>query len=100
MTVTERVQSGAELLDRKFPGWEGQISLDSLDLGDFTNCTVTQLYGSYIDGLEDLGFGGFAVCHYDGDEVDYGFDSYYADEYEYAELTAAWKALISQRRVS
>ena len=43
-TFTERVQSGARLLDEKMPGWHDLIDIDRLDLENTENCVLGQVF--------------------------------------------------------
>jgi hypothetical protein len=77
------VEAGAAFLDKRRPGWDRLIDLDTLDMGDPRNCVLGQLYGIiyaaiigvFVDDEERLGFEG-----------------------NYAVLTADWKRLIRERR--
>ena len=95
-TIAERVAAGAAWLDEhEPPGWVDRVDPDTLNLGDCWRCVLGQLRGEYFDALDDLGL----------DEVwgdDHGFslneDLPYPERY--AELTAAWRDLISTRRAA
>ena len=100
-TVAERVQRGAELLDEKRPGWWREIDLSRLDVSSTCNCV-----GSQVAGVPH----GFTVAmealELDGEEafVAHGFesDTNLSDRLfraEYAALTAAWRDLITGRRL-
>ena len=45
-----RVARGAELLDRRKPGWAAKINLDRLAMNSCDDCLLGQLYGNYFDG--------------------------------------------------
>ena len=53
--VEERVQAGAGLLDVARPGWESEINLDELIMGDRSSCVLGQLYPCYVKGIRALG---------------------------------------------
>ncbi len=60
------VNFGAQLLDSKQPGWAERINLESLDLTHYKYCILGQLYGTYGEGISELGWDipfshGFAV---------------------------------------
>lgn len=118
--IEARVRAGAQLLDDCDPGCINSIDLDRLDMGSCALCVLGQRYGSYdrgvllVSGVSRPGIVEWAVDHgfcvmlsIDGDGE--GYDSYaaYASAYdgarakqlrEYAELSAAWRALITERR--
>ena len=81
-TVSERVDAGAALLDKRIPGWFNLVSVDTLKIYDPTLCVVGQLFGDYLGGLDALGVNIAA---------EYGFNAY---DDEYTELDAAWRELI------
>lgn len=71
-TYERRVLRGMKLLDDKIPDWRSRINLDALDMRSTTRCLLVQLYDSYENGLNVLGFAlderkavhfGFAVRH-------------------------------------
>lgn len=45
-TLKQRVQRGAELLDKTAPGWERLVSITELDLGSCFHCVLGQLFQS------------------------------------------------------
>lgn len=94
---------GAVLLDAKFPGWEFEIDLESLDMRDPYKCVLAQVAQnfnlggrSWDDGLRKLGFSDW--WNADAEEQKMirrrGFTSEFT---EFKELTQAWKALIQRR---
>lgn len=92
-TIKERVQAGAELLDREEPGWEQRIDVRELDLQDACRCILGQLYGDYDDGI--------ALIHLPDEDslgFDFGFNSTMTPQFR--TLTRAWKALIRERRAA
>lgn len=52
-TVEGRVKLGAQLLDKKRPGWDARINLDTLQLGDCENCVLGLVETGLIDETED-----------------------------------------------
>lgn len=48
------VQRGVALLDTKNPDWRKKIDPEILDLNECTLCILGQLYGHYIDGVNEL----------------------------------------------
>lgn len=74
----QRVRLGAALLDHKQPDWRKRIDTANLDLEDTRNCIIGQLYGYYINGLEQLrisgGYGhGFYFDHEDLEAFTYAW---------------------------
>jgi hypothetical protein len=55
--ATQRVRGGANLLDYHRPGWEREIDIEHLDMGDTDFCVLGQLYGDYESGCDALGLG-------------------------------------------
>ncbi len=49
------VQRGAELLDRKVPGWYTRIRPGDLDLASRDQCVLGQLFGDYYYGAFRVG---------------------------------------------
>jgi hypothetical protein len=47
LTIAERVQRGASLLDTKFPGWVDQVDLSTLDLASGCDCILGQRFGDF-----------------------------------------------------
>jgi len=89
MTVKERVQAGAELLDAEHPGWASKINLETLDVGRWWACVIGQLQES--DSSIDTELSG---------NSQFGFTAQFtAQEHpdEFDELNAAWKTLIQER---
>lgn len=109
------VVRGAAFLDRVIPGWEREVEIKSLDLGDTCRCVLGQVFASmaagseghidrvpYVSGFtaarEQMGFSMLAVDHGDSvwtPEEFFGFDHF--GSVSYNELTAAWRALLHGR---
>lgn len=49
-SLRARVAQGADLLDRVWPGWWREISLDRLAMHSCDACVLGQLYGEYTRG--------------------------------------------------
>lgn len=97
--IAEAAETGAALLDRRFPDWAEQIDLDSLEMSVSETCILGQLYGSYWQGLAALTMTtpGFA------DPIDYGFilpvyldNNENGDQY-WEQLDRAWRDEIANR---
>tara|TARA_B100002049_G_C16083708_1_gene378313 strand:+ start:1659 stop:2267 length:609 start_codon:yes stop_codon:yes gene_type:complete len=86
--IDPRILDGADLLDKKKPGWWHKIDLEALDQRDESRCVLGQLYGNYHKGLR-------ALALYQGQAVDHGFNSRI---FSHAGDTDAWHALIEARR--
>jgi len=48
-------QKSALLLDKRHPGWDKKIDLNTLSMYDANNCVLAQLYGGYTKGLDEIG---------------------------------------------
>ena len=104
MTTTEKtplaaVKRGADVLDKQMPDWLHRVDLDRLDLGSCVQCVLGQLSGrhdfaAYESVLREL-------APEDENEEDWaerhGFDTSSLD-YDYEELTTAWKQYITGRQ--
>jgi hypothetical protein len=100
-TIDDRVAAGAAWLDANRPGWWQRINLDTLDLGDPCRCVLGQEYGDFADGPEELVDDTKSVVANGFDALDFWFvnDRTPRDVLtELADLTAAWRALITARR--
>lgn len=52
----ENVRRGAALLDEKgVPGWREKVNPRQLDMNSHHKCVLGQIYGSYGEGLLELG---------------------------------------------
>lgn len=58
LTVGERVESGAKLLDDYASDWYRFVDLGRLDIQSIQNCILGQIFGSFRNGTRDLGFEG------------------------------------------
>lgn len=93
MTVEERVAKGAELLDKKVPGWEEKIDLNELKLDDCWDCIIGQVLGHYSkENLATIGLRLFESAS------EHGFSYWSLTLEEHHELEAAWTKLILERR--
>lgn len=90
MSYTEKAQRGANLLDRRRPGWHREIDRETLNQGDTRCCIGGQLYGSYSELKSALGLS------YE-ESVEHGFEIrdespetvHTSPTWEYQDLTAA-----------
>lgn len=87
--MQDRIKRGLELLDTEARGWENEIDLTILDMGDSDVCILGQLYGTYRDGLEAL------TLSLSPEEA--GFERV-AGESTYTELTQTWTEIIRKKR--
>lgn len=105
MTIEERVERGANLLDERAPGWYDRIKIQTLVMSEPCKCVIGQVFLIEPDGLDhdqykaitsDLGLPGQLDVYYgfevsdDDDALDYNA--------EYQLLHDAWIDLIEQRR--
>jgi hypothetical protein len=89
-----RVLAGAAFLDEEHPGWHTRIDADRLDMRNFENDVIGQLYGSYPMGLDELGLS-------DEQAWMFGFDVLPSDpswSRAYRELDDEWRRVISERQ--
>lgn len=106
LTIKDRVEAGAALLDRHVPNWDRRIDLDKLNIASAEFCICGQLantsrspkvkaaledpsdgYGVFLEYLEEKRPDAYVHSH------DYGFAGGSMHL-----LTKAWKALIEGRR--
>lgn len=98
-TLAQRARAGAEALDRQLPGWEEEIVLSKLDMGDYQHCVIGQLFdGAYSYGLQILAAGeGMAGGEFNNSTAAERFGLDYFGEETYADLRHEWKLLIEDR---
>ncbi len=53
-----QVEKGMALFDQKKPDWLKDIDENKLNIGDPNACALTQIYGSFSGGLQELGISG------------------------------------------
>lgn len=89
--VIEKVAAGAEWLDETHPGWEREIDLAVLDLGDCSMCVLGQVFGGYFIGLTytDTREWDWAANH--------GFNISLHGYWSYDTLREVWVDLIKER---
>jgi hypothetical protein len=100
--VLETVEAGALYLDDVAGhGWWDCIDLETLHMGETTNCVLGQLYGTYQRGLAEI-YGPNVDDDGNVDDdlsVEHGFTQ---AEYPYcgswAPLTDAWSLVVRDRR--
>lgn len=98
----ERVARGAELLDKKFPGWEGKINLETLNLASSeageNGCVLCQITKMpWVSALRAVGFRHIQELY--GREHLYGFQSE-SSFLDYDMLDQAWRELLKERFAS
>ena len=108
MSIKERIERGAALLDEKIPEWESRLDLAFLHMASGCQCVLGQAdEGDFWLALRKL----FPYVQNESDlwqlAFEYGFniqphgDRYgltEEDERYYASLTAEWKKFITERR--
>lgn len=115
----ERVARGVALLDSRVPGWDQEIEVEDLDLGNTDYCVIGQAAELIIKTVaesavrrEDLlhaqrvnngayGLGLAALGLTFKKAISYGFDESSAvrHSYGYHELTEAWCDVLATRRL-
>lgn len=97
------VQRGAQLLDRKRPGWHGRIDVDQLRMEECERCVLGQVFGEYRDGLLRLFPGPYLSEHWAGSF--FGFclfnEDFFLVDYvdpQWHELRDLWLGEINQRQ--
>lgn len=99
-----RVAAGIALLDHYFivhqgqPEWRDRLDRDRLDVADFYDCPLGQLFGRFGDGLDMLAAAGLVDLGDDGVTVAHGFDAGWFDYDTYVDydaLTAAWQRALA-----
>lgn len=99
--LEDRVEAGAEYLDKHFPGWEDRINVATLSLINCQQCVLGQLTGHYAEALAALP----DVKNLLGDDEDdwardHAFSIEDAQGYDWNDMTVAWKELIARRRIA
>jgi hypothetical protein len=79
------VDEGIHTLDVEEPEWREKINPHTLDVSDFCNCVLGQVFGSYSTGQNMLGFTSKDAA------ADHGFESG-GFAFDYDDLQAAWEA--------
>lgn len=52
------VEAAAQFLDKQHPGWASKIDLNSLNMFEWNNCILGQLYGDYTKAISKLSLSG------------------------------------------
>lgn len=109
LTINERVQAGAELLDKERPDWMSHIDVDRIRMESCADCILGQLYDYYTLGVEvlelelsDVVRYGFAVgegCISEEEWLRYDQTGQWPKWFEEKKgaLAEAWKAEIEKR---
>jgi hypothetical protein len=98
--IATRVAAGVGLLDEQEPGWLNKIDLTQFDIASTHRCVLGQVYGSFHEGVSNLG-----LCGDDEQgcrELEYGFDvsdsRMNEAKWEYADLQKEWVRVIEALR--
>jgi len=96
--MIEDIWRGVEKLDAYFEDeiWSANINLDELQIESRYYCTLSQLFGSYEEGLRLLEIT-LEEAHLYGFDASPNIDRYEQDQ-EYYDLTILWKRKIQQIR--
>lgn len=89
--VIANIPDGYALIESRKPGWVFDVDTTRLDMRNPSKCILGQLYGSYLDGRDDLGI----PC---GNGEHYGLDCNYAVGNDWNLLTEAWVDFIKAKR--
>jgi len=81
---------GANILDKKCPGWASGIDLDTLSMNHFDLCVLGQCCGGYKKGIRRLGLWTIVGS------IGHGFFLPWFGAW--SKLKAAWFPLIKQRQ--
>lgn len=92
MYQEEQVRAGIALLDQKVPDWRDQVDVAELDMVEYRQCVLGQVYGSYHDGLDELDLDDAGAVAY-GFQVPSFLSSTDEDE-DFINLADTWKALL------
>lgn len=91
LTIQERVAQGVTVLDaaKDIPNWRSLIDLDRLQISNYSNCILGQLFGDFGIGADALGLN-------DADAKACGFDCTDATSSlsEFPKLQAEWERVI------
>jgi hypothetical protein len=118
LTVDERVENGARWLDENFPGWEGRINIETLELQSTSDCICGQVFEEVASEMGVDGYD-FAIDNLFTEANSWitalvpndtwrrgwrvsetlGFCTYDGEsEYAWAELQDSWVTLLEKRR--
>ena len=83
--LRERVERGAQLLDRLEPDWFKVIDPEYLDMEKCSRCILGQLHGDYFHSpvYEQ-------IIGMQADPDEYGFDVFRTPGYDHYDLREAW----------
>jgi hypothetical protein len=102
LAISARASDGAELLDRRIPGWERRVDPRSLHMTDMHRCVLGQVYGGYAEGVRELwpeywhSMNGATLSHSHGFIVSlFHGPAYFVGQFF---LRRAWVAEIDRRR--
>jgi hypothetical protein len=98
--ISQRVESGAKVLDSELPNWVNDVDLTTLNLGDPSHCVLAEAHPSnfYWDALNDLtGQGDANTAILWGIEHGFNLPDAAIDE-EWDALESAWVGLITVRQ--
>jgi hypothetical protein len=88
--LSAKVKRMTAILDEKRPGWRDEIDVEKLDFNSIRNCVLGQLYGSYTQGLVDIGYPNATEAW----QIDHAVELPHEGSWfriEYKPLTEAWK---------
>jgi hypothetical protein len=112
-TFIQRVLQGSQLLEEHKPGWSvsRKLKLEHLNMEFHGLCLLSQLFGTYDAGLEQLGIGPLGIELGFGPLMDrdsYGWEAGFTlnpatpiheRPADFARLTAIWRLAIIQKRL-
>lgn len=94
-TIKERVQAGAELLDKALPDWwNGKetptIDLEILEMDSSKVCVLGQCFDGYEKGCDELGISAWSKYNKVSEAIAFGFLG--------VRLNTPWRQEIRRRR--
>jgi hypothetical protein len=103
LTVTQRVQNGAAILDEALPGWEKHIDRSTLNIASGGHCVLGQIFGNFGRAVRVLHLP-LAVGQ-DLNPSNLGFDCTRAENIhqqrgrisEWHELNDGWQKFLAER---
>lgn len=94
LTITQRIQNGAAILDEALPGWEKRVDRSTLDIQTNGHCVLGQLFGKFLNGVKVLHLP--LASTQELYPANLGFDKDTAS-YTWHELNDEWQKFLAER---